>query len=57
MNNLSSHFQEKTYFRRVVKILAAYTDMELCGSVAGSEWDSDIANRIHLTYRTHLEVD
>lgn len=48
--------QGKEYFRRVTKILAAYTDLELCGSVAGLEWDSEMANRIQLIYRIHLEV-
>ncbi|XP_055325011.1 uncharacterized protein LOC129579209 isoform X1 [Sitodiplosis mosellana] len=45
----------KEYFRRVTKILAAYTDLELCGSVSGLEWDTEMANRIQLIYRIHLE--
>lgn len=50
------YFQGKDYFRRITKILAIYTDLELCSSIAGMEWDSELANRIQLIYRLHLEV-
>ncbi|XP_031619839.1 uncharacterized protein LOC116338602 [Contarinia nasturtii] len=43
------------FFRRVTKLLVIYTDLELCGSMSGQECDNEIANRIQLTYCTHLE--
>lgn len=40
----------------MTRLLAIYTDLELCSSVLGLELDADTANRIQLVYRTHLEV-
>lgn len=40
----------------MAKLLAYYTDLELCSSVLGMELDTDTANRIQLIYGTHLEV-
>lgn len=41
----------------MARLLAIYTDLELCSSVLGLELDADTANRIQLVYRTHLEVN
>lgn len=49
--------QGHEYFRRIARLLAIYTDLELCSSVLGLELDADTANRIQLVYRTHLEVN
>lgn len=57
-NKFDANFfsQGKEYFRRITKILAAYTDLELCGSVSHLEWDTEMANRIQLIYKIFLEV-
>lgn len=56
-NNFHRFFwQNHDYFRRMARLLAIYTDLELCSSVLGLELDADTANRIQLVYRTHLEV-
>lgn len=52
-----SHPQGKRYFKRVIKILAIYTDMELLASVLGKEYDVTIAERIQFMYQTHLQVN
>lgn len=48
--------QGKRYFKRIIKILAIYTDMELCASIRGIEYDAAIAERVQFIYETHLQV-
>lgn len=49
-------FQGKRYYKRFIRILAVYTDLELFASTRGAEYDRDIAERIALTYQTYLDV-
>lgn len=49
--------QGTEYFQRVTKILATYTDLELCGSISHMELDTDLADRIQLIYKIFLEVN
>lgn len=55
-SNVFIYFQGKDYFQRITKILAIYTDLELCSSVLGVELDPETANRIQFTYSTYLQV-
>lgn len=48
--------QGKRYFKRFIKLLAIYTDLELCASIRGTEYDKSIAERIVLNYQTYLDV-
>lgn len=48
--------QGKRYYKRVIKILAIYTDLELCSSIRGNEYDKTIAERLVLIYQTYLDV-
>lgn len=47
---------DNEYYKRVAKILAVYTDLELFCSMRGHESDADTANRIQLMYHTYMEV-
>lgn len=47
--------QLKVFFDKMTKILAFYTDMELCASVQ-KETDYETTNRIECVYRANLEV-
>ncbi|XP_055295910.1 uncharacterized protein LOC129565268 [Sitodiplosis mosellana] len=45
----------KRYYKRFIKILSIYTDLELCASLRGAEYDKSIAERIVLIYQTYLD--
>lgn len=49
-------FQGKRYYKRYIKLLALYTDLELCASIRGDEYDINIAERLVLNYQTYLDV-
>lgn len=49
-------FQGKRYYKRYIKLLALYTDLELCASMLGNEYDINIAERLVLNYQTYLDV-
>ena len=51
-----SQIQGKRYYKRFIKILSIYTDLELCASLRGAEYDKAIAERIVLIYQTYLDV-
>lgn len=50
------YFQGKRYYKRYIKLLAVYTDLELCASIRGEEYDKTIAERLVLNYQTYLDV-
>lgn len=48
--------QGKRYYKRFIKLLGLYTDLELCASIRGVEYDKSVAERIVLNYQTYLDV-
>lgn len=56
MRNFYFYFQYKRYYKKFIKLLAVYTDLELCGSVLGKEYEKTVAKRLIDNYLKYPDV-